>query len=91
MPRITLPLSALSALLLTFSLAHAQEAPAPASSELSELRQAVQQQSRQIETLSEQVARLTRAIEGQKAAEFTPRSTPTDSPRVSTEPMPDAA
>jgi len=42
--------------------------------ELHELRQAVEQQSKQIEMLAEQVGKLTRAVEGQKAPESAPPS-----------------
>lgn len=57
--------------------AMAQEA-APAQ-ELRELRAAVQQQARQIEALAEQIGRLTRALEGPKAADAAvevPRAAP---------------
>ena len=42
---------------------------APSAQELHELREAVEQQAKQIEILTEQVGKLTRLIEGQKAAE----------------------
>jgi LysM repeat protein len=56
----------LSAFLAILPMADAEEAPA--ALEIRELRQAVQQQSRQIEVLTEQVGRLTRVLEGQKPA-----------------------
>jgi LysM repeat protein len=49
--------------------ASAEEAAAP---ELRELHQAVQQQSRQIELLAEQIGKLTRALESQKSAAMAP-------------------
>jgi len=42
---------------------------APGAQELHEMRQALEQQSKQIELLAEQIGKLTRAIEAQKAPE----------------------
>jgi len=61
-------------LILAFACSSFFALPAPAedspgAQELHELRQAVEQQSKQIELLAEQVGRLTRALEGQKAPE----------------------
>jgi len=62
----------------------------PGAQELHELRQAIQQQAKQIELLAEQVGRLTRLIEGQKGAdsaaktsESTPAPTATPSVELS--------
>ena len=46
-----------------------QEAPAPSGQEIREMRQAIEQQSKQIELLTEQIGKLTKALEGQKAPE----------------------
>lgn len=72
---------------------------ATAQEELKELRQAVQQQSKQIELLTEQLGRLTRAIEGQKgtAAASAPATTSVENPKTApaslpvpeNEPLPD--
>jgi LysM repeat protein len=72
-------LAALSAVVLILAPAQAEEAT-PAQ-ELRDLRQAVQQQSKQIELLAEQVARLTRSLDSQKNREAAastepPKSTP---------------
>jgi LysM repeat protein len=60
-------LPVLGASLFILSFAHAEETPA--TQELRELRQAVQQQSKHIELLSQQVGQLMRALEGQKNSE----------------------
>ena len=81
-------LAALSAFVFTLASAQAEEAT-PAQ-ELRDLRQAVQQQSKQIELLAEQVARLTRALDSQKNPEAAastepPKSAPefaTDVPKA---------
>jgi LysM repeat protein len=80
-----LMLSALSFLLLP---AHAEESPT--SQELRELRQTVQQQSKQIELLAEQIGRLTRALEGQKPPELPPATTSIEAPKPLAEPTPEA-
>jgi LysM repeat protein len=68
---------------------------APSVQELHELRQAVDQQSKQIELLAEQVGRLTKFLEGQKAPESAPAAATTSpAPTTSVEapkPAPDAA
>ena len=71
----------------------------PAQEELKELRQAVQQQTKQIEMLAEQVGKLTRAVEGQKGAAAAPapattsveipKTAPTSLPVPENEPLPD--
>jgi LysM repeat protein len=61
----------------------------PGAQELHELRQAIQQQAKQIELLTEQVGKLTRVVEGQKAAESaakTPESAPAPTVATSIEP-----
>lgn len=63
-----------SSLILTLAISAAAVSrvpaeEAPAGQELRDLRQAVQQQTKQIELLAEQVGRLTRALEGQKGGE----------------------
>jgi LysM repeat protein len=60
---LTLRLSAAFAVLLTLPAVGADEAT---SQELKELRQALQQQTKQIELLAEQVGRLTRALQAQE-------------------------
>jgi LysM repeat protein len=67
MRSFSLLLPALGVLALATSTWAAEEAAA--GQELRELRQAVQQQSRQIELLAEQIGKLTRALEGHKAAD----------------------
>src|SRR5690242_17907340 len=62
---LPLRLSAIYAALSILPGAWAQE-PATAQQELKELRQAVQMQTKQIELLAEQVARLTRALHAQQ-------------------------
>lgn len=57
---------------------------AAASQELRELRQAVQQQSRQIELLAEQVGKLTRALEVQKGVETAKPAESAPAPTVTT-------
>ncbi len=64
MRRISSWFSMMSAFLVILPL---QAEEAPAALEIRELRQAIQQQAKQIEVLTEQVGRLTRAIEGQKS------------------------
>ena len=57
--------------------------------ELHELRQAIEQQAKQIELLAEQVGKLTRLIEGQKGAEpaaKAPETTPAPTATTSIEP-----
>lgn len=61
-------LAALSALLFVPLSTRAEDSPTP--QEFRELRQVVQQQTRQIELLAEQIGRLTRALEGQRAPEL---------------------
>ena len=67
------------------------------SQELRDLRQAVQQQSKQIELLAEQVGKLTRALEAQKGvetakpAESAPAPTITTSTSETAKPVPEAA
>jgi LysM repeat protein len=74
-----------------------QAEDAPASQELRELRQAVQQQSKQIELLTEQVGKLTRALEAQKGVETAKPAEPAPAPTVTTstsetaKPLPEAA
>jgi LysM repeat protein len=56
----------------------------PGAVELDKLRQAVDQQSKQIEVLTEQVGRLTRAIEGQKSVEAPAPARPAEAPSAAT-------
>ena len=66
---------------------------AQTAQEIRELRQAVQLQSRHIEVLTEQVARLTRALDVQRGAEPAAASAATPSaeaPKPSAEPAPEA-
>jgi len=80
-------LAALSAFILVLPFARAEETPA--AQELREIRQAVQQQSRQIEQLAAQISRLTRILEGQKAGPDAPTfESVTDAPKA--EPVPKA-
>ena len=83
-------------LLLAFAIASplastlgGQEAPGPGAQELREMRQAIEQQSKQIEALTEQIGKLTKALEGQNGPEPTVAK-PTDSasagPTTSVEP-----
>ena len=88
--------SALAAVMLFLPRAGAEEAPA--QEELKELRQAVQQQSKQIEMLAEQVGRLARAIEGHNGATISTPTTSIESPKaaptslpVPEEPVPDVS
>ena len=79
-------LAALSA--FVFILASVQAEEATPAQELRDLRQAVQQQSKQIELLAEQVARLTRALDSQKnpdAAATTSVEAPKPLPQFATE------
>jgi len=78
--------SALAAAMLFLPRAGAEEAPA--QEELKELRQAVQQQSKQIELLTEQVGRLTRVIEGQKGAGVSAPATSIESPKTAPASLP---
>ncbi len=78
-------LLALSAWLLLLPIAPAEETPA--SQEMRELRQAVQQQSRQIELLAEQVGRLTRVIEGQKTTDANGAVTSVEAPKPVADPL----
>jgi LysM repeat protein len=55
-----------------------------AAQELRELRQAVQQQGKQIELLAEQVGKLTRALEAQKGVETAKPAEPAPAPTVTT-------
>lgn len=64
---------------------------APTAQKLEELRQAVEQQSKQIALLAEQVGKLTRALESHKAAEPTVKtSEPTPAPASTSAPAPAA-
>jgi LysM repeat protein len=56
---------------------------AASAQELREMRQAIEQQSKQIESLAEQIGKLTRALEGQKAPEPA-ASKPADAPAPTT-------
>lgn len=78
-------LAALSAFVFTLASAQAEEVT-PAQ-ELRDLRQAVQQQSKQIELLAEQVARLTRALDSQKNPEAAAATTSIEAPK----PLPEFA
>jgi LysM repeat protein len=82
---LLLPLSVLA---LFFPSAHAEETPA--GQELRELRQAVQQQSKQIELLSAQIARLIRALDGQKNPDSPAPQPSVEIPTAPAEPAPEA-
>lgn len=58
--------------------------------ELREVRQAVQQQTRQIELLSEQIGRLTRALESQRAPELAVQAPRAEVLKPAPEAAPDA-
>jgi LysM repeat protein len=84
MRRILPLILALAIPIATAPLLRAEESPG--GQDLHELRQAIQQQAKQIELLTEQIGKLTRVIEGQKhtdspakAAESTPPPTATTS------------
>ncbi len=87
---LSLQLSALAAALLILPAVRGEEPTA--LQELKELRETVQQQSKQIELLAEQIGRLTRAIEGQKAPEGAAATTSIDkpAPAAAAEPVPEA-
>jgi len=76
-------LAALGAAVFISTPAQAEEATP--TQELRELRQAVQQQSKQIELLAEQVARLTRALDSQKIAEAGTATTSVEAPKPALE------
>ena len=78
-------LTALSTAVFILAPAQAEEA-APAQ-ELRDLRQAVQQQSKQIELLAEQVARLARALDSQKNPDAVAATTSVEAPK----PLPEFA
>ncbi len=82
-------LPVLSAIFLILPSAWAEEASP--SQELRELRQAVQQQAKQIEVLAEQILRLTRALEGQKTTETPGPTTSIEIPKPAAEPAPEIA
>ena len=86
----SLPSLVLAAVLLCVPRAGAQDATP--SEELKELRQAVEKQSKQIQMLTEQVLRLTHAIEAQKGGEVGVANTVTDSakPTPPATPAPDS-
>ncbi len=75
-------------------MTHAEEATTTVQ-ELRELRQTVNQQSRQIELLAEQVGKLTRALEGQKApaagVPMVPQGSVPTAPKVEFEPVTEGA
>jgi LysM repeat protein len=79
-----------SFLALAVSAMAAEEAQT--AQELRELRQVVQQQSRHIELLAEQVARLTRLIDVRAADSpvASPPATPVEAPKPPAEPVPEA-
>lgn len=87
MRRYSSLLPALSVLLFHFQTALAEETSG--AQELRELRQAVQQQSRQIELLAEQIGRLTRVLENQKAPDASTAAAGVDIPKPTAEPVPE--
>jgi LysM repeat protein len=68
----------------------AQAEDSPSAQELHELRQAVEQQSKQIELLAEQVGRLTKALEGQKPSEPAAATAASTTSAEAPKPAPDA-
>jgi len=86
MRRLILRFPALGALLFILPLVRAEETPAV--QELRELRQTVQQQSKQVESLAEQIGRLTRALEGQKTEGAAP-ATSLEIPKPAAETLPE--
>ena len=87
---LSLPLFALAFVVLTLSGAWAEENSTQL--ELKELRQTVQQQTKQIEMLTEQIGRLARALEGQKPAPelAAPPTTSVESVKPAAEAAPEA-
>lgn len=78
----------------SFAAPRARGEDSPNAQELHELRQAVEQQSKQIEMLAEQVGKLTRVVEGQKAPESAPTpavpTTSIEAPKPAAEPAAEA-
>ena len=89
MHSLALRLSAVFAV-LSMVPAYGAEETSPQQQELKELRQAVQQQTKQIELLAEQVGRLTRALEAQqKGPEIATPTTGTATTNIGTpKPLP---
>jgi LysM repeat protein len=87
MRRLKLSLATLGVFIVTLGGAMAEENAA--QQELRDLRQAVQQQSKQIESLAEQVGRLTRMLEAQKPAESAAASS-VETPKPAADPATEA-